>query len=381
MMKSFRDELRCLLIGRGMPYEKIAFVVSLVITVLFTVMMGMNYAKDTPITVIDLDNSRYSRELVQKLDVSRFLKVQAVLNSPADPKVLMYRDKNYAVVYLPEGLEKKHYNGEACEVGVFYDNTSSASLSGVREALNEIVADANNPSSGSRESLQGGMLLVDRLLFNPHDSAANGEVVGFLTFFSSMFFAFAMLSLVPRLKMEGKYYLTLRKGMAFDLMQRAIPYCCLWLGANFLGYVILRFWGDINFNGSIVLFFVVQALFIWGLSLICILFGWDCPHPGAAGSRMILFVPGGFIFGGYGVPLTLLPEWVRWFNQIFPLTWEFKFIRDVVFRGAGFMDCAVTIGQFLLYLSIVAVLFLWKVHKEQERLADREKDMPMVVEA
>ena len=30
-------------------------------------MMGMNYAKDTPITVIDLDNSRYSRELVQKL--------------------------------------------------------------------------------------------------------------------------------------------------------------------------------------------------------------------------------------------------------------------------------------------------------------------------
>lgn len=235
MMKSFRDELRCLLIGRGMPYEKIAFVVSLVITVLFTVMMGMNYAKDTPITVIDLDNSRYSRELVQKLDVSRFLKVQAVLNSPADPKVLMYRDKNYAVVYLPEGLEKKHYNGEACEVGVFYDNTSSASLSGVREALNEIVADANNPSSGSRESLQGGMLLVDRLLFNPHDSAANGEVVGFLTFFSSMFFAFAMLSLVPRLKMEGKYYLTLRKGMAFDLMQRAIPYCCLWLGANFLG--------------------------------------------------------------------------------------------------------------------------------------------------
>ena len=40
MMKSFRDELRCLLIGRGMPYEKIAFVVSLVITVLFTVMMG-----------------------------------------------------------------------------------------------------------------------------------------------------------------------------------------------------------------------------------------------------------------------------------------------------------------------------------------------------
>lgn len=369
MMKSFRDELRCLLIGRGMPYEKIAFVVSLVITVLFTVMMGMNYAKDTPVTVIDMDNSRYSRELIQKLDVSRFLQVQAVLNSPADPKSLMYRDKNYAVVYLPEGLERKHYNGEACELGVFYDNTSSAALSGVREALNEIVADVNNPPQSGREKLYGGMLLVDRLLFNPHDSAANGEVVGFLTFFSSMFFAFAMLSLIPRLKLEGKYELTLSKGMAFDFMQRAIPYCCLWLCANFFGYVVLRFWGDINFNGNIILFFVVQALFIWCLSLICILFGWDCRHPGAAGSRMILFVPGGFIFGGYGVPLTLLPEWMHWLNQIFPLTWEFKFIRDVVFRGAGFMDCAVTIGQFLLYIAAVVMIFMWKFHREQAKLA------------
>ena len=44
------------------------------------------------------------------------------------------------------------------------------------------------------------------------------------------------------------------------------------------------------------------------------------------------------------------------------------------------MDCAVTIGQFLLYLSIVAVLFLWKFHKEQEKLAAREKDMPLVTE-
>ena len=70
----------------------------------------------------------------------------------------------------------------------------------------------------------------------------------------------------------------------------------------------------------------------------------------------------------------------RTYDQIFPLTWEFKFIRDVVFRGAGFMDCAVTIGQFLLYLSIVAVLFLWKFHKEQKKLADREKDMPLVTE-
>ena len=56
--------------------------------------------------------------------------------------------------------------------------------------------------------------------------------------------------------------------------------------------------------------------------MLCLLFGWDASNPGIANSKMILFVPGGFIFGGYGVPLTMMPEWMHWFNQIFPLTWN-----------------------------------------------------------
>lgn len=365
MMNSFRDELRSLLLGRGMPYEKVAFVVSLVITVLFTLMLGLNYAKNTPISVIDLDNSRYSHELIEKMSNSRFLQINAVYNVPMDPQSLMYRDKNFAVVYLPENLEKSHYNGESCQIGVFYDNTSSAALSGVREALNEIVAEANNPTISTRDTMQGGVRLVDRMLFNPHDSASNGEVVGFLTFFSSMFFAFALLGMVPRLKLERKYSLILEKGTVFDLLQRVLPYCLIWLGANFIGYAILRVWGDINFSGNIFLFLLVQSMYIFALSMLCVLFGWGAANPGAAGSKMILFVPGGFILGGYGVPLTMMPEWTRWFNQIFPLTWEFKFVRDVVFRGAGFFDCSVTIGQFLLYVAVIFFVFQYKFYKEQ----------------
>lgn len=158
----------------------------------------------------------------------------------------------------------------------------------------------------------------------------------------------------------------LKKGTVFDLLQRVIPYCLIWLGANFIGYAILRVWGDINFAGNIGLFFLVQCLYIFSLSMLCILFGWEAANPGVASSKMILFVPGGFIFGGYGVPLTMMPEWMHWVNQIFPLTWEFKFIRDVVFRGAGFFDCSVTIGQFLWYMTVVFLLFMRKFNKEQE---------------
>ncbi len=365
-MSALRDEIKFLLQGRGMPYEKVSLMVSVVITVIFSAMLGLNYAKDTPITVIDLDNSRFSHELIVTLDSSQYLEVQAVINTPTDPKTFMYRDKNYAVIYIPEGTEKKHYNGEICDVGMILDNTSASALSGAREALNEIVAEVNNPELGTGDTINGAMMLRERRLFNPVDSASNGEVMGFLIFFSSMFLAFAQLGMIPRLRMEGKLGIHLRSGVVFSLMQRTIPYCCCWLGANFIGLVILRFWGDINFSGNILLYFGVQAIYIFTLSLMCLLFGWNAPNPGIASSRMILFVPGGFIFGGYGVPMTVMPEWVHWVTQIFPLTWEFKFIRDIVFRGAGLFDCGTTIGQFLIYVAIVVFAFVMKFYKAQE---------------
>lgn len=377
-MSALRDEIKFLLQGRGMPYEKVALMVSVVITVIFSAMLGLNYAKDTPITVIDLDNSRFSHELVVTLDNSQYLDVQAVINTPADPKTFMYRDKSYAVIYIPEGTEKRHYNGEICDVGMILDNTSASALSGAREALNEIVAEVNSPKLGTGDTISGAMMLRERRLFNPVDSASNGEVMGFLIFFSSMFLSFAQLGMIPRLRIEGKLGIHLRSGVVFSLMQRTIPYCCCWLGANFIGLVILRFWGDINFSGNILLYFGIQAVYIFTLSLICLLFGWNAPNPGMASSRMILFVPGGFIFGGYGVPMTVMPEWVHLVVQVFPLTWEFKFIRDIVFRGAGFFDCCTTIGQFFIYAAIVVFAFVMRFYKSQEaytKQADYEKSI------
>lgn len=186
-MKSLQDEIRFLLSNRSMPYEKMALLVSVVVALVFTAILSLNYAKDTPVTVIDLDNSRFSHELIDYLDNSQMLSVQAVLNSPTDPTNLMYRDKSYAVIYIPTGTEKAHYNGETCDIGVFYDNTSSSSLAGAREALNEIVAEVNNPQLGTGDTIQGGMMLRERRLFNPADSASNGEVVGFWFSFPAYF--------------------------------------------------------------------------------------------------------------------------------------------------------------------------------------------------
>ena len=97
-MNSLKDELRFLFSGQGMPYEKVALMVAIVITVFFTLFLGNNFTKDARVAVIDLDNSKYSHEVIDMINASTYMKVHAVINTATDPKDLFYRDQYVAVV-------------------------------------------------------------------------------------------------------------------------------------------------------------------------------------------------------------------------------------------------------------------------------------------
>ncbi|MBR1694091.1 MAG: ABC transporter permease, partial [Selenomonas sp.] len=69
-MNSLRDEIKFLFSGQGMPYEKVCLMVAMVITVIMSLLLSGNIAKDAKVAVIDLDNSAYSRELINHIDAS-----------------------------------------------------------------------------------------------------------------------------------------------------------------------------------------------------------------------------------------------------------------------------------------------------------------------
>ncbi len=376
-MDSVKDEIEFLLSGKGMPYQKVSLTVAVIITVFFTLAMYNNSIQDARVAVIDLDNSKYSHELTQKIDASAFMKVTAVINTPADPKTLCYQDQAIAVICLPKGLEKARYSdGEAGSIGIYYDYTNAAQHADIMEALPEIVATENAMASGGEE---GGLRLYHRRLFNPAASTSNGETQGFLFFFSSMFFVFATIGMVPRLRLEHKWEPLLRNGSPFDLMLRLVPYGVCLLVAFFVGMAILRVWGDMVIGGRMIWFFLSQFFYIWVLGMMSLLFGWYALNPGVAASGMILFVPGGFILGGATGPVPLLSKWVVVLSHFFPLTWEFHLVRDFVTRGAGFWDCAEIFGLFLIYIALVAGFFCHRFCSDKKKLLAGE--MPAAAEA
>ena len=234
-----------------MPYEKVCIMVAMVITIFMSVLLNGNIAKGADVVVIDLDNSVYTRDLINKIDASEYMKVTAVLNSAIDPKELFYQDRAVAVVYFPRGLEKDRYTGTATNIGVFYDNTNTAQTSDIKAALNEIVGLDNAAAQGdvgsTNDSLKGQLQLATRNLFNPQGSTSNGETLGFLFFFGSMFFTFATIGMIPRLRLTHQLDGILLNGTPWDLVVRLLPYGGCLLVSWVLGMAVLRIWGDLIF--------------------------------------------------------------------------------------------------------------------------------------
>ena len=364
--KSLISEINFLLSGKGMPYEKVCIMVAMVVTVILSVMLSGNFSKDAPVAVIDLDNSRYSRELITKINSSEYMKVTDIINSPLKPEELFYRDQVDAVIFLPQGLEKNRYDGSQANIGVFYDNSNTAQTANIKEALPELVAIDNAMASGASSS--SGLTLNTRVLFNPSGSTSNAQTQGFLFFFGAMFFTFATIGMVPRLKMTKQYEQIILNGSPWDFVGRVIPYAFCLIVSFFLGMAVLRVWGDLIFSGRILEFLLIEIFFTITLGLISVFVGWTAANPGVASSRMILFIPGGFIFGGITSPLSHFSPWVVNFTHIFPLTWEFHFTRDIIQRGASLPAISSEIGAFMVYMSVVAILFSLRFYSDKKKL-------------
>lgn len=382
-MHSLKDELTYFFSGKGMPYAKVSLIIAIIMVVVFSAIGSDNYIKDGKVAVIDLDNSKFSHEFIEEINTSPYIKVKDVLNVPADPQKLLYQDRYLAVIYLPAGFEKNRYSEGVNNIGIFYDNINNAQSGNLKEALNIIIAVQNQKiglpqiqalglNGEQTAAIMNNISLNERLLFNPNSSSSNNGTLGFLFFFSSMFFVFATIGMISRLRLEKKWNAQLLDGSPFDLMLRLIPYIICLTVALIVGLALLRVIGDLSFNGNFFTLVLSVLLLAISTGFMSMLFGWGAANPGVAASRMILFIPGGFILGGMSGPLDLHPGWVHVVSNVFPLVWVYRLVRDIILRGASFMEVSQEFGGFMIYTGILAVIVCIRFYQERKVLLSQE---------
>lgn len=144
-MKAFIEEWKLLISGK-MVF--VMLLVPIVVAVAFGFVFKNNQLNDASVAVVDLDHSSYSRQLINKLDASQYIDVRHVQENEADPNLLLYNEKFFAVIYLPAGLEENRIKGVQSNIGFYVDNTVGQATGNLRSAVTEIIATENATLAG-----------------------------------------------------------------------------------------------------------------------------------------------------------------------------------------------------------------------------------------
>lgn len=393
LASSIADEWQAMFSGHFVPYHKLGCLVAFIVTALFAVFFSHEVVFEAPIAVVDLDGSRYSTQLIEKLNTSPFLKVVEVRRTPTSVVSLTRRDHAQAVVVLPQALQEAVHRGErSVRIGLFADDTNTAQNAELYNSINEIVSTLGGEIAAGRldgvsslgknsdetAAAMAAFSLSTRYLSNPTGQSTTATIV-FLFFFSTMFQAMACLMIPGRLRVTGQWNNKVLANSPWELIARVMPYALVATAAVTAAMAVLINFGQLRFAGNIFLF--VTALFMVEMAngTLSIVMAWSARQPSEGASRMIWLVPPGFVLGGATMAQGFAHDWVQQAALGIPLTWIFRFWREHGLRGCGFDDSLFLFGELLLYLTFIAALlfvrFAADAHKYRRACREQWKIM------
>ncbi|GAA4707729.1 ABC transporter permease [Brevibacillus fulvus] len=378
-MNSLRDEFALMLSGKAGKYYILALVFPIIIALVFSAIFIHNQINEGGVLVIDMDNSAYSRQLIDKLNASQYIDVKTVVNDNIDIDQALYHEEYLAVIYLPKDLEANHTRALPNSIGLFLDNTNMMGTANLRTAVQEVITAENMTVAIPRVKALGvnddqttgiinNITVQQRLLYNPNGNYANTTVLGFLVLYPTIIYHMQVLPLMARLRMTGRFEAEIRHSSPLGVASRVLPYA-LFAGIGiYFGLGLLKTVGGFRYAGNAFALLIPIFLYTISQGLLAVFVAWKARHPGEAMSKMMLILIPGFLFSGATISTALLPEWAKIVGNFFPMVWLMKFIRDLGLRGAPLSALYPELGAFVILFGVMLLLVTLRFLSDKRKL-------------
>ena len=350
-----------------------AIAAPILIALIFGYVFSNNQILKSPVTVIDLDNSMYSRQLIDKLDASPYVKVSRVLNEPVEPNLLLMNDHTYAVIVLPDGLEGNRYRGQASNIGFVVNDSVAAAVGNLRQGVAEVIGGENAASSVSKlmgmglssEQAMGvisSLSVQQRTLYNPTSNTVNTTVIGFVNLILLAMFIMRTIQIIPSLRAEGRLDEDMQSPLG--LLSRVLPHVLLFFASMFFILGLLKQFGGLRFSGSIFALAAPLFLYLSASGLLAMLLGWSAKDPKKTMPRLAAVVGPSFFFSNIMLPLALMPAPIQTLALAFPLGWYTKCYQAIALRGAALAVLGKELGALLILIAVFSLLLVLCMKKK-----------------
>jgi len=333
-------------------------------------MFADGVVREVPISIVDLDNTSLSRNIIRKIEATPAAKI-VFCSSLAEAKTAMEKGKIDAIVVIPETTEKMILLGRSSSIALYINNTNVVKggvlKAGLYKTLSTISAGIKVQTNIKKGYTQKQAIaravplkLNTHLLFNPYTNYSYFLTLGLLPL---MAIVFIFLGSIYALGQE------LKEGTAGDLLKTAENSVTVAITGKFFPYTILYFVNIMVMNlilfsvlgtplkGSLFAILLSEFILIIAYQLLAVLFLNFTANMRFSLSLGSAYTMMALTFSGLTFPSMGMPLFAKIFSWIFPYTFWLKILVSQSLRNEPLIEILPQLLVLLLFIILGILSF------------------------
>lgn len=310
--------------------------------------------RQIPTFVVDLDQSRQSRELVDRLAASGYFRIVGQSLRPAEMTRALDHGDTRVGLQIPAGFAAALAGNEGAEVQLLLDGTNSNVAMTAQGYAERIIAGYGLESRAVTIAMP--VDLRQRAWFNPELASRNYNVPGVVAMLLMLLGIVLTALAVVREREIG----TLEQLMVSPLKPRElmagkmIPFALIGMFDLTLITTLALLWFGVPFEGNFLFLFGAGILYLLPVLGIGLLISTISRTQQEAFMAGFMFLMPAILLSGFMFPVTSMPPVFQYLTLLNPLRHFLEIVRGIFLKGAG----PATLWPQCLALLIIGVCVL-----------------------
>lgn len=296
--------------------------------------------------VVDMDNSRESRQFVSSLKNTQYLDISEYKKTPDEAIQSLKRNDTRVALIIPPDFARKSGTNNPPSVKVLLDGSDSMVALPARNAFLNVSQKSGIAAIESRLSV----------LFNPQMRTQIYMIPGLIAVILQIVtVALTSFSFVKEREQGTLEQLMVSPVGKLGLMVgKIVPYSILAMLE--MGFVLIAGWlvFNVHIAGSLPLLLFMSIPFILAALSMGLLISVVAQNQAQALLMTIFTMLPAILLSGYIAPRDTMPGALYLLSNVLPATHFIKITRGIIVRGAGFMDLLPSV----LALIVIATVLL-----------------------
>jgi ABC-2 type transport system permease protein len=311
--------------------------------------------RDLPTVVVDQDQSRHSRELMDQLRTTRAFAIADITTSPDQARAMIAQGRARVGVVIPPDFHDRRARGANATFQVLIDGSDSNVSAQALAAINGLVAQ-QNLEEAMRHGARPVLTAQPIVLFNPSGRTANYIIPGLVAILLQIAaMVLASIAIVREREQGTMEQLLVTPIHPVGLvLGKLAPYLVIGIVEMALILLIMRWGFSVPIHGSLLFLFATAVVYLFALLALGLTISMRAQtQMQATQMAQMLLLPSIFL-SGYIFPVAGLPTVLYWIGRALPATHMIDVMRGAVLRSAGPWD----VLPSLLALAAISIVLV-----------------------